>query len=213
MNTPYIIGITGGSASGKTLFIRTLMKHFGDQEVCLISQDEYYKKIEFQPLDAKGIVNFDTPFSIDNEQLAKDLKDLKENKVVYKEEYTFNNPALTPRILTFKPAPVIIIEGVFVFYHLEIANQLDLKIFVDAKESIKLKRRISRDQTERGHSIEEVLYRYEYHVSPTYEKYIEPFRHDADLVIPNNNGFEKGLEVVLSFIKLKAEGGKLKAKS
>lgn len=203
MNTPYIIGITGGSASGKTLFIRTLMKHFREEEVCLISQDEYYKKIELQPLDEKGIANFDTPFSIDNEQLAKDLKDLKENKLVFKEEYTFNNPALTPKILTFKPAPVIIIEGVFVFYHQEIAKQLDLKIFVDAKEFVKLKRRITRDQNERGYSIEDVLYRYEYHVSPTYEKYIEPFRHDADLVIPNNNGFEKGLEVVLSFIKRK----------
>jgi uridine kinase len=204
MKTPYIIGITGGSASGKTLFIKTLMKHFNDGEVCLISQDEYYKKIEFQPLDEKGIANFDTPFSIDNEQLAKDLQDLKNNKVVHKEEYTFNNPALTPRIITYQPAPVIIIEGVFVFYHPDIANQLDLKIFLDAKEFVKLKRRITRDQSERGYSIEDVLYRYEYHVSPTYEKYIEPFRHEADLVIPNNNGFEKGLEVVLSFIKLKA---------
>jgi uridine kinase len=205
MNHPFIVGITGGSASGKTHFLKSLVQSFKAEELCIVSQDEYYRKKEEQPTDEKGISNFDTPFSIDSDQFAIDISQLRQGKKVTRQQYTYNNPALTPKILTFTPAPIIIVEGIFVFYYPEIAKLLDLKIFIDAREHIKLSRRISRDKTERGYEINDVLYRYEKHVAPTYEKYIEPFKHEADFVIPNNLHFDKALEVITLFLKTKVK--------
>lgn len=201
MKKPYIVGITGGSASGKTLFLDKLLHAFDSSQVCLISQDNYYKPRNLQPLDNKGIYNFDTPHSIDFEEYAGDIRKIQAGETVFRQEYTFNNPNKTPKILEFKPAPVVVVEGIFVLYYPELASLLDLKVFIDAKDYLKLKRRIVRDKVERGYDLDDVLYRYEMHVMPTYEKYIEPFKHDADLIVPNNRGFEKALEVLKTFLK------------
>lgn len=201
MNQPFLIGITGGSASGKTYFLNELLKSFSDNDICLISQDNYYRTREQQPLDVNGIHNFDTPDSIDFEQYAKDIQELKKGNTVFRKEYTFNNPTLQPKILEFNSAPIIVVEGIFVFYYALIYKMLDLKIFIDAKEYIKIKRRIHRDSKERGYDLDDVLYRYEHHVAPNYEKYIEPFKYDADFIIPNNNSFEKALEILVLYLK------------
>ncbi|MFB9210784.1 uridine kinase [Echinicola jeungdonensis] len=203
MNQPFIVGITGGSASGKTLFLDQLLQAFDPEEVCLISQDNYYKPKDQQPVDEHGIPNFDTPYSIDFDQYSADILKIRQGEQVFRQEYTFNNPKATPKILTFKPAPVVVVEGIFVLYYPELAKLLDLKVFIDAKDYIKLKRRIVRDKVERGYDLDDVLYRYENHVMPNYEKYIEPFKHDADLIIPNNDDFEKALELVKTYLKSK----------
>ncbi len=203
MTKPYIIGITGGSASGKTLFLNTLIKSFPNKEICLISQDNYYRARELQPIDDMGIKNFDTPNSIDYEQFAHDIRELLAGRTVSKLEYAFNNPEAKPEVLTFSPAPIIVVEGIFVFYYPEVASLLDLKIFIDAKEYIKLSRRIIRDRDERGYDLEDVLYRYDRHVAPTYEKYIAPFKSDADLVIPNNNHFKNAMDVLVVYLNNK----------
>ncbi len=205
MEKPYIVGITGGSASGKTYFLQELLSSFSPEEVCLVSQDNYYKPRHEQPLDENGVHNFDTPHSINYELYAQDLAALKAGKTITKQEYTYNNPAAKPKELKFKPAPVIVVEGIFVFYYPELVRHLDLKIFIEAEEHIKLKRRIVRDQVERGYDLEDVLYRYERHVAPTYNKYIKPFRSEADLVVPNNHGFEQALEVIKTYIKAKVK--------
>jgi len=205
MKHPFIVGITGGSASGKTLFLKSLINHFSEDEICLVSQDNYYKDRHLQPKDENGIENFDTPQSIEFDDYARDIALLKEGKQVNRKEYTFNNPDVVPQMLTFKPAKIIVVEGLFVFYFPELAKLLDLKVFIDAKDYVKLKRRIVRDNTERGYDLDDVLYRYEKHVAPTYEKYIEPFKYDADVIIPNNNKFDKGLEVLVSYLKNKSK--------
>ncbi|MBS9524361.1 uridine kinase [Litoribacter ruber] len=205
MNKPYIVGITGGSASGKTLFLERLLNSFEPHQVCLISQDNYYKPRHQQPLDDRGIHNFDTPHSIDFEQYAEDIRKIHNGETVYRQEYTFNNPNKIPKMLEFKPAPVVVVEGIFVLYYPELADLLDLKVFIDAKDYIKLKRRIVRDKVERGYDLDDVLYRYEKHVMPTYEKYIEPFKHEADIIVPNNDSFDRALDLVKSYLKLKAE--------
>lgn len=202
---PYIVGITGGSASGKTLFLKSLLKAFSPEQVCLISQDNYYKPREQQPQDENGVHNFDTPFSIDFEQYAADIMAISQGNSISRQEYTFNNPKAAPKTLTLQPAPIIVVEGIFVFYFTEIAKLLDLKIFIDAKEYIKLKRRIVRDKEERGYELVDVLYRYEKHVAPTYEKYIAPFMYDADMIVPNNHHFNTALEVITTFLKNKLE--------
>jgi len=110
---------------------------------------------------------------------------------------------VVPRQLAFRPAPIVVVEGIFVFYFEEVAKLLDLKVYIDAKEYIKLQRRITRDRVERGYDLDDVLYRYTNHVAPTYEKYIKPYKNDADIIIPNNNHFERGLEVITSFLNAK----------
>ena len=203
MQKPFIVGITGGSASGKTTFLNRLLNSFAPKDVCLISQDNYYKSREHQTKDLIGIVNFDLPSCIDDEAYAHDILKVSQGQTVYRTEYTFNNPNVVPKQLEFRPAPIVVVEGIFVFYFEEVARLLDLKVYIDAKEHIKLQRRIVRDRIERGYDLEDVLYRYTEHVAPTYEKYIAPYKNDADIIIPNNNHFERGLEVITTFLNAK----------
>lgn len=206
MNKPYLIGICGGSGSGKTLFISRLKQQFSEQELCVISQDEYYKPIQHQWVDENGYENFDLPTSIDHKTFEADLAKLISGEYVEKKEYTFNNPAITPRMLVFKPAPVIVVEGIFVFHYEEIYRMLDLSVFIHTKKELKLNRKVKRDTVDRGYPLKQVLYMQENHVNPSYKKYIKPFRHEADIVIPNNErGFEKGLELISVLIKSKQE--------
>ena len=164
---PYIIGITGGSGSGKTLFINKIMENLSNEEVCFISQDNYYRSREEQPIDKNGIKNFDKPESIDINKFKSDIKKIILGERLKIEEYTFNNPELEPVFIEFIPAPIIILEGIFLFHIKEIINLIDLKVFIDAREHIMLKRRIIRDNEERGYDLDDVLYRYENHVMPT----------------------------------------------
>src|ERR1043165_10054074 len=126
MFKPLTIGITGGSGSGKTFFLQGLSKCFGAKEMCLISQDNYYKPRDQQAIDEKGVKNFDLPISIDREAFLKDLLKLKAGQDVVKVEYTFNNPSASPKQLEFKAAPILVVEGLFVQYFEEIAKELTL---------------------------------------------------------------------------------------
>lgn len=200
---PFIIGICGGSGSGKTSFIRHIRQSFKLEELCIISQDDYYRPRAEQLVDDSGIANFDLPVSIDKKAFRRDIEKLINGEIVEREEYTFNNHEAVPKMLTFHPAPVVIVEGIFVFHFKKINPLLDLKIYLHAKENLKVIRRIKRDKVERNYPLEDVLYRYEKHVLPTYEKYIEPYRDEADIVINNNKDFEKGLELLSGFIKNK----------
>jgi uridine kinase len=197
---PFIIGITGGSGSGKTSFINNLKKNFSSHQVCVISQDDYYRPRESQTIDSEGITNFDLPESIFKEDLFRDLCKLKSGEPVLREEYTFNNPSVKPKVLHFSPAPILIVEGLFILYFEEIRKMLDLSLFIQAKDNLKVIRRIRRDQTERNYPINDVLYRYENHVMPAYEKYIKPFADDVDIIINNNRHFNQALQVVVGFI-------------
>ncbi|MCC5945264.1 MAG: uridine kinase [Bernardetiaceae bacterium] len=201
LSKPYLIGITGGSGSGKTYFLQQLLKRIGKEKVCLISQDHYYKVREEQPLDAQNIRNFDLPESVDAAAYTRDILKLLAGQDVEKEEYTFNNPNKKPGILRFESRSVIIVEGLFVFYFKEISELLDLKIFVDAKDPIKISRRIMRDNQERGYDLDDVLYRYQNHVMPAYEEFVEPFKYRTDLIVPNNRSCDKAIDVIVSHIK------------
>lgn len=202
-NQPYIIGITGGSASGKTFFMKCLIDSFRPEDVCRISQDNYYRPIHEIPRDENGVENFDLPETIDHHLFAEHIAVLRAGREVQQKEYTFNNPLIKPEILVFEPRPIIIVEGIFVLYFPEIARLIDLKIFVDAKEHVKIKRRIIRDNNERGYDLDDVLYRWEHHVAPTYDKYILPLRSEADMIINNNTRFDTGLNVLVGFLKKK----------
>lgn len=201
MKKPFTIGITGGSGSGKTHFLDGLSSGFSAEQLCLISQDNYYKPREEQPLDQNQVKNFDLPESIDRETFHQDLLALKRGQVVTRKEYTFNNPGKEPRTLVFNPTPIIIVEGLFVQYFEEIVRELDLKIFIEAKDHVKFGRRIKRDRIDRGYDLDDVLYRYQHHVMPVYESLIEPLKHHADIVVPNDHGFDRALDVVSGYLK------------
>ncbi len=203
MQKPYTIGITGGSGSGKTYFIKNLAQHFSSNELCLISQDHYYKARDLQTTDGNGVKNFDLPTAIERERFHEDVMKLKAGETLRITEYTFNNPNAKPTIVEFKPAPILIIEGLFVQYFEEISSELDLKIFIEAKDYIKLSRRIIRDNDERGYDINDVLYRYQHHVMPIYETLIKPLKHHADLIIPNNQNFAKALDILALSLRAK----------
>lgn len=196
-----IIGISGGSGSGKSVFIRDLISRFKTREVTLLSQDNYYKPRNDQLTDSRGIRNFDLPFSIDLEAFTRDIRDLSMGQTIRRMEYGFNNPLARPDQITIHPASIILVEGLFLFSHPPIWEMLDLKVFIQASDSQRLKRRIVRDQTERNYPLEDVLYRYEHHVFPAYKSYIEPYLHQVDIVINNFDNYQKGLNVLEAYIR------------
>ncbi len=202
---PFLIGLTGASGSGKTTFLQQLEAAFEPEQLLIISQDNYYRPREQQKIDENGVANFDLPDAIHLNEFAEDIARLLRYETVERQEYTFNNPNVVPRQLLFQPRPIIIVEGLFVMYDKTMSELLDLKVFLHAPETTAFSRRIRRDQIERNYPLEDVLYRYEKHVIPTYEKYIRPLHQQADLVINNYQQFDRGLAVLIGFLKDKIQ--------
>jgi uridine kinase len=194
---PYIIGICGGSASGKTFLLNQLLNQFTEEQVTLVSQDNYYRPLEDQHRDEEGLVNFDHPDSVDLDKLHADLKALMEGKTLHIKEYTFNNPKIHARTLELRPNPIIILEGLFVYYRQDLAQLIDLKVFVEADEHVKLTRRLRRDHTERGYTIESILRDYDKFVAPMYHRFVAPSKQIADLIVLNNRRMYKAIQVLI----------------
>lgn len=196
METPYIVGICGGSGSGKTSFINDLANILPPGSVSIITQDNYYKPIEEQHRDKNGEVNFDLPGSIDRASLSNDISTLLNGRSIFKSEYTFNNAEKEPELIEVLSTPVIIIEGLFVLHFEEIRKHMDLKVFLDVPIEAKLERRVKRDAEERGYSRETVLYQWENHVMPAFKAYLEPYSKECDLIVSNRVSYDRGLSVL-----------------
>ena len=185
-NKPFIIGIAGGSGSGKTFFLNSFLHHFKQDEVTLVSQDDYYFSAGEMTQEENKLYNFDLPRTIDHEQFLSDIKKLIKGEVIYKKEYNFNNPLAVTKILEINPAPIIIVEGLFILHFQEIAELLDHRIFVEAEDRVALQRRIRRDGMERGYPEEDVLYKWHNHVVPAYKEFLLPYKGDCDKIVINN---------------------------
>lgn len=183
---PYVIGVAGGSGSGKTFFLNCFLNHFTEEEVCLVSQDDYYIPVGEMTAEENRLHNFDLPTCFEIEQFEKDVNQLLSFQTVYKKEYTFNNPNAIPKILEIKPAPILIIEGLFIYHYPNIDSVFDYRIFMDADVEIALERRLRRDLHERGYSEEDVMYKWENHVMPAYIEFLLPHRQRCDMVINNS---------------------------
>ena len=183
---PFVIGIAGGSGSGKTFFLNCFLNHFNPEDICLVSQDDYYKPKYLQKIDKNGWINFDLPEGIDDEKLTSDLTGLISGGSFQKKEYTFNVSEERARLLTIKSAPIIIVEGLFIFHYSKVSQLFDMRIFMDADEEITLNRRIKRDGEERGYDRDMVMYQWINHVVPAYNSYLLPYKGTADKIIMNN---------------------------
>ena len=183
---PYVVGIAGSSGSGKTFFLNCFLNHFAPHEVALISQDDYYIPANTKTQEENKLYNFDLPTAIDRNAFYRDIDLLFQGQTIYRKEYTFNNPTLKPKMLETKPAPILIVEGLFIFYYEEVNRLLDHRIFLHAEEEIALQRRLKRDLIERGYDEEDVRYKWINHVMPAYHQYLLPFREQSDRVIINN---------------------------
>lgn len=195
-----IIGITGGSGSGKSTLLRGLRSAFGEEKICIVSQDEYYRNREKQLKDEAGFQNFDVPDALDLAGFVEDLDRLRAGETVDRVKYVFNCEIEQPPSIVYKPAPVIIAEGLFLAGIPTVRELLDYSIFVHAREDLKLIRRIKRDQTERNYALEEILYRYEHHVIPCYESYVKREYERADMVINNNGDIRKGIRLLKAVV-------------
>lgn len=192
----YLVGVAGGSGSGKTTLVRALRNLLPPDSVTIVSQDDYYRPIAHQLKDANGKVNFDLPGALDLDLLADDLRCLALGEAVYRKEYTFNVAGEEERWMEVRPARVILVEGLFLLHHPGIREQLDLKVFVDASESVQLQRRLGRDQRERGYSVEDIRYQWDNHVMPAYRDHLLPYRSLCDLHVVNESQYQKALGVL-----------------
>lgn len=199
---PYIIGISGGSASGKTLFLQSIAERFKSAELTFLSQDNYYKKAHQHKKDENGHINYDLPECIDLEKFHNDLNLLIHGREVTIQEYRFQHEEQFGRMLKLYPSPIIIVEGLFIYYDKKIKQLFDLKIFVDATVEIQYQRRLKRDTAERNIPAEFVKYQWEKHVLPAFNQYLLPYKNEADIIVMNNTHFENSLNVVSNHIKI-----------
>ncbi|MFC0513837.1 uridine kinase [Mucilaginibacter angelicae] len=197
MNKPYIIGIAGGSGSGKTFFLKCFLEHFTAEEVSLVSQDDYYIPVAHNMTKEENrLYNFDLPSTIDHEHFQQDISKLLNKQAILKQEYTFNNPDAIPKMIEIRPAPILIVEGLFILHFKDISELLDLKVFIDADEDVALQRRLKRDLIERGYSHDDVMYKWINHVVPAYKEYLLPYKDECDRVITNNTHVAEDIMVI-----------------
>jgi uridine kinase len=196
-----IIGIAGGSGAGKTTFLKSLFTHFSPEEITIVSQDNYYKTQDLQQPDENGVLNFDLPTAIDEAHFVADMNSLAAGQSITKLEYNFNNPAWEPQPIVVQPAPIIVMEGLFVFHYAAIREQLSYKVFLDAHHATRLQRRLHRDEVERGYPAHEVLYQWDQHVRPAELQYLEPYRSECELIIMNDEDFQEGLQTLVNEIR------------
>ncbi|WP_300565762.1 uridine kinase [Flavobacterium sp.] len=195
-----IIGIAGGTGSGKTTVVHRIMNELPETEVGIISQDSYYKQTHDLSYEERSRINFDHPRAIDFELLVQHLKDLKEGKAVDQPVYSFITHNRTDDTVHTHPRKVMIVEGILILTNPELRDLFDVKIYVHADSDERLIRRLKRDIAERGRDMEEVINRYQTTLKPMHEQFIEPTKAFADIIIPNDKYNTVAIDVVRAVI-------------
>lgn len=197
-----IIGIAGGTGSGKTTVVNNILNNLNSQNVLVISQDNYYKAHNDLSFAEREKINFDHPRSIDFDLLTENIRDLKNGKTIEQPIYSFITHSRKDETIITYPKEVIIVEGILVFTHPELRELFDLKIFVQTDSDERLIRRITRDIKERGRDLDEVINRYRNTLKPMHEQFIEPSKVHADIIVPNmKKKNEAAISVISTLIK------------
>lgn len=195
-----IIGIAGGTGSGKTTVVHQIMNELPQTEVGIISQDHYYKENNHLSFDERALINFDHPRAIDFDLLVQQLKELKAGNTIDQPVYSFVTHNRTEDTVTTHPRKVMIVEGILILAHPELRDLFDVKIFVHADSDERLIRRLKRDIAERGRDMDEVLNRYQTTLKPMHQQFIEPTKAFADIIIPNDKYNTVAIDVVRAVI-------------
>ena len=196
-----IIGLAGGSGSGKTTVVRAISEHL-KENVVVIPQDSYYKDMSHATEEEKRVHNFDHPDSVDFDLLHKQLKELKEGKTVEQPIYSYLTCGRSKdQTLTVRPADIIIVEGILIFTDPKLRKLMDIKIFVDADDDDRVMRVISRDIAERGKTVEWVIERYTNTVKPMYHQFIEPSKRYADIIVPQGGHNQVAIDMISATIE------------
>ena len=202
-----IIGIAGGTGSGKTTVVQKIQEILSPNEVAIIPQDAYYKDNSHLPLEKRLELNFDHPDSLDFDLLVKHIKELRKGKPIEQPIYSYLTCSRSKETIPVLPAHVIIIEGILIFSCTELRKCMDIKVFVDADADDRLSRVICRDIMERGRSVDKVLQRYESVVKPMHLQFIEPTNRYADIIVPQGGHNRVAIDILLATIEkyLKAQ--------
>jgi uridine kinase len=198
-----IIGIAGGTGSGKTTVVRKILQSLPEGEVVILPQDSYYRDSSHLPLEERLEINFDHPDSIEFELLVKHLKELKKGKTIEQPIYSYLTCTRSPETIPINTCHVIIVEGILVLTNPELRKMLDLKVFVDADADDRLIRVINRDIIERGRSVNKVMERYECTVKPMHLQFIEPSKRFADIIIPQGGNNHIAIDILTKYIENK----------
>ncbi len=195
-----IIGIAGGTGSGKTTVVHQIMNELPQTEVGVLSQDSYYKDNNHLSFEERSLINFDHPRAIDFELLVQHLKDLKDGKTIEQPVYSFITHNRTDDSIVTHPRKVMIVEGILILANPELRDLFDVKVYVHADSDERLIRRLKRDIAERGRDMEEVLNRYQTTLKPMHQQFIEPTKAFADIIIPNDKYNTVAIDVVRAVI-------------
>jgi uridine kinase len=200
MKKPLIIGIAGGTGSGKTTITDRIAEQVPDR-ITLISQDSYYKSFNNLSLEERAKINYDHPATFDWDLLLSHVKSLKQNVPVNAPVYDFKKHLRSKLTLLKKPGTIIIIEGILIFDHPELRKLMDIKIFVDTDADIRILRRIERDINERGRDLDSVTHQYYDTVRPMHIEFVEPSKRFADVIIPEGGHNLIGIDMIISKVK------------
>lgn len=179
-----IIGICGGTGSGKTTVANRILESVSEDEVVFLQQDSYYRNLDQMPLDYRRIANFDHPDAIDNDLLVEHVRALKKSDAVELPVYDFRTHTRRPETLHMEPRPIIIVEGILIFAEKRLLDEMDIKVYVDTPDDIRFIRRLRRDLAERGRTVESVIEQYVETVRPMHMQFVEPSKRFADVIIP-----------------------------
>ncbi len=204
-----IIGICGGTGSGKTTIARSIVDAVGRENVILVEQDSYYRNLSDMPLDERHQANFDHPDSIDSDMLVNHLIRLKQGLSIEMPLYDFVTHTRSDKIEVIEPKQVVIVEGILIFAEARVLDLLDVRVFVDTPDDVRLMRRLRRDITERGRTFDRTLEQYERTIRPMHFEFVEPSKRHADIIIPEGSNTGVTVEFLCSMVreKLRAEQG------
>ncbi len=200
-NKPVIIGVTGGSGSGKTTVSRAIFEQLHGHSLLMLQEDSYYNDQSDMPFEERIKTNYDHPNAFDTELLVKQLKDLLDWKTIEKPIYDYTEHTRSSEVEKVEPKEVIILEGILVLNDPALRNLMDIKIFVDTDDDIRIIRRIQRDIEERGRSLQSVIDQYKSTVKPMYHQFIEPTKRYADIIVPEGGENQVAIDLLVTKVR------------
>ncbi len=198
-----IIGIAGGTGSGKTTVVKKIIEKLSTDEIAVLSQDSYYKDNSSLPIEERQKINFDHPDSLEFTLLTKHLNQLRGGKAIEQPIYSYLTCTRATETINIKPRQVVIVEGILILYNKNLRDLFDIKVFVHADADDRLTRVIKRDIIERGRSVNTVLERYEESVKPMHLQFIEPSKRYADIIVPQGGNNKVAIDVLARYIERK----------